>query len=143
MTNRRMRAGQDFTSLFVVWATGHITETLPDIPYKIKVYSSNFANASKPGAEPCFPDIASFHSVRLGLHSITVSGACADVNSDRRLHQLSMSFAGTRGLAPGNWCSTGQTQLSFKNLKHYVMNPSWCGLRCSLSCNCTQAVLCR
>ena len=43
------RAGKDFTSLFLVWATGHITETLPDIPYKVKVYSSNFANASKPG----------------------------------------------------------------------------------------------
>ena len=43
-------AGTDFTSLFIVWATGHITETLPDIPYKVKVYSSDFANKSQPGA---------------------------------------------------------------------------------------------
>ena len=51
-----LHAGKDFKSLFVVWATGHITETLPDIPYTVKVYSSDFANASKPGASPpCTP----------------------------------------------------------------------------------------
>ncbi len=62
----RHRAGKDFTSLFLVWATGHITETLADIPYKVKVYSSNFANASKPGGPHAHRLSISYHWVGRG-----------------------------------------------------------------------------
>jgi hypothetical protein len=57
-------AGKDFTSLFVVWATGHVTETLVDFPYKVRVYSSDFANASKPGAELVHPPFTTSPELR-------------------------------------------------------------------------------
>ena len=44
------RAGTDFTSVFIVWATGHVTETLPDLPYTTNPYNTNPLNKSAPGA---------------------------------------------------------------------------------------------
>ena len=45
------RAATDFTSVFITWVTGHVTETLPDIPYTLtSVYNVNPLNKSAPGA---------------------------------------------------------------------------------------------
>ena len=46
----RPRAATDFTSVFITWVTGHVTETLPDIPYTAtSVYNINPLNMSAPG----------------------------------------------------------------------------------------------
>ena len=46
----RPRAVTDFTSVFITWVTGHVTETLPDIPYTAtSVYNVNPLNKSAPG----------------------------------------------------------------------------------------------
>ncbi len=44
-------AATDFTSVSITWVTGHVTETLPDIPYTAtSVYNVNPLNVSKPSA---------------------------------------------------------------------------------------------
>jgi hypothetical protein len=89
------RAGKDFTSLYVVWATGHITETLPDIPYKVKVYSSSFANKSQPGAKPFATSVAA--SNMHPEHSIVVA--------HNNLPRTSLSLALGQGKGKSElWC---------------------------------------
>ncbi len=36
--------------MFIVWATGHVTETMPDVPYTAMPYNINPLNKSAPGA---------------------------------------------------------------------------------------------
>ena len=46
-----LRAATDFTSVSITWVTGHVTETLPDLPYTAtSVYNVNPLNVSKPSA---------------------------------------------------------------------------------------------
>ena len=43
-------AAQDLSSFYIVWATGHVTETLPDLPTTTNPYNVNPLNKSAPGA---------------------------------------------------------------------------------------------
>ena len=43
-------AAQDLSSFYIVWATGHVTETLPDLPTTTNPYNVNPLNKSQPGA---------------------------------------------------------------------------------------------
>ena len=47
---RALRAAHDLTSFFIVWATGHVTETELDLPYTTNPYNVNPLNKSAPGA---------------------------------------------------------------------------------------------
>jgi len=44
-------ADTTFTSFFVVWATGHSTETFPDLPDTTNHYSSDLSTATQPGVD--------------------------------------------------------------------------------------------
>ena len=49
-----------FTSMFIVWVTGHVTEILPDLPYTTNPYNINPLNESAPGASCTFRDLRHF-----------------------------------------------------------------------------------
>ena len=40
--------------MYIVWLTGHVTETLPDLPYTTNPYNVNPLNKSAPGVQRSF-----------------------------------------------------------------------------------------